>query len=319
MVNKQIMKRIILYLAISLFVVPAKAQHITYADFMKLVKIEQWSELNNTVNAKGYKFAGSQKYNENTDSAFLKAVWCKNCTYNFITERYTWNNGVLPCLLIVYNYKANTQYNVILTGKPAFTTFVNTAKANGFKFIGDGMFSDCISVWYKRINNQKNYEEWFRFNEMTDKYELYYWIEPSPQNNPSTSSSSTTTSSAEQNRKNSSTNVSIYQEPIEIEPSFPGGQTALLNWLSSQVHYPPEAEKKGIQGKSVVSYVVETDGSISNVQIVNSVSPEIDAEAVRVVKSMPKWTPGYQNGTPVRIKYNLPINFTLEDKGEKSE
>lgn len=99
---------------------------------------------------------------------------------------------------------------------------------------------------------------------------------------------------------------------VEQQPQFPGGQSALLSWLSQNIHYPPVAEENGIQGRVVVSFVVEPDGSISNVQVVRGVDPSLDKEAVRVTKQMPKWQPGKQNGQAVRVKYNLPVTFKLQ-------
>ena len=99
---------------------------------------------------------------------------------------------------------------------------------------------------------------------------------------------------------------------VEQQPSFPGGQTALLQWLQQNIHYPPVAEENGIQGRVVVSFVVEPDGSITNVQVVRGVDPSLDKEAVRVTKAMPKWQPGKQNGQAVRVKYNLPVKFRLQ-------
>ena len=99
---------------------------------------------------------------------------------------------------------------------------------------------------------------------------------------------------------------------MEQPPSFPGGNAALMSWLSSNIHYPPVAEENGIQGRVVVSFVVEPDGSITNVQVVRGVDPSLDKEAVRVTKAMPKWQPGKQNGQAVRVKYNLPVTFKLQ-------
>jgi protein TonB len=99
---------------------------------------------------------------------------------------------------------------------------------------------------------------------------------------------------------------------VEQQPSFPGGNAALMSWLSSNIHYPPVAEENGIQGRVVVSFVVEPDGSISNVQVVRGVDPSLDKEAIRVTKAMPKWIPGKQNGQAVRVKYNLPVTFKLQ-------
>ena len=100
-------------------------------------------------------------------------------------------------------------------------------------------------------------------------------------------------------------------EIVEQMPSFPGGDAALMSFLSQNVHYPAVAEENGIQGRVVATFIVERDGSISDVRVVKSVDPSLDKEAVRVLKSMPKWTPGRQNGSPVRTKYTVPVTFRL--------
>ena len=100
---------------------------------------------------------------------------------------------------------------------------------------------------------------------------------------------------------------------VEVPPSFPGGQAALLSWLSSHIKYPPIAQENGVQGRVVVQFVVERDGSVSGVQVVRSVDPSLDREAARVVSSMPKWTPGKQNGSAVRVKYTVPVTFKLQN------
>jgi protein TonB len=98
---------------------------------------------------------------------------------------------------------------------------------------------------------------------------------------------------------------------VEQMPSFPGGQGALMNYLNSNIKYPVIAEENGIQGRVVVQFVVGKDGSISNVHVVKSVDPSLDKEAVRVVKNMPKWIPGKQNGQSVTVRYTLPVTFRL--------
>ncbi len=100
-------------------------------------------------------------------------------------------------------------------------------------------------------------------------------------------------------------------EVVEQMPSFPGGLNALMNYLSTNIVYPEEAWKKGEEGRVVASFIVETDGSISNVSISRSVSPLLDAEAVRVITAMPKWIPGKNNGKTVRVKFNVPISFKI--------
>lgn len=99
---------------------------------------------------------------------------------------------------------------------------------------------------------------------------------------------------------------------VEEQPSFPGGQGALMAWLRDNIKYPVVAAENGIQGKVIVQFVVGKNGSISNVKVLRSVDPSLDREAVRVVSSMPNWTPGKQNGTSVNVRYTLPVTFKLQ-------
>jgi len=99
--------------------------------------------------------------------------------------------------------------------------------------------------------------------------------------------------------------------PYENMPEYPGGEKALLEYISRNVHYPFEAMKSGIQGKVLVRFVVQKNGETSRAEIVKSVSPELDNEAVRVVKTLAKWKPGMQDGEPVSVWYTLPISFKL--------
>lgn len=98
---------------------------------------------------------------------------------------------------------------------------------------------------------------------------------------------------------------------VEQPPSFPGGQAALMSYLSKNVKYPEEALKDNVQGRVIVGFIVEKDGSVSNAKIIRGVDSALDKEAIRIVMSMPKWTPGRQNGRNVRTKYNVPVNFKL--------
>ncbi|ADB40398.1 TonB family protein [Spirosoma linguale] len=98
----------------------------------------------------------------------------------------------------------------------------------------------------------------------------------------------------------------------EQQPEFPGGMSGLGQFLSSNLRYPPKAQKANVEGQVAVSFVVCTDGTLCDYEILKSVNPDLDREAVRVVKKMNGlWKPGYQRGEKVRVKYNLPINFTL--------
>ena len=101
-------------------------------------------------------------------------------------------------------------------------------------------------------------------------------------------------------------------EVVEQMPSFPGGDVALMQYLSKNIKYPPVAEEMGIQGRVICTFVVERDGSVSDIRIARSVDPSLDKEAIRVVSGMPKWIPGRQNGQSVRVKYTLPVTFRLQ-------
>ena len=99
---------------------------------------------------------------------------------------------------------------------------------------------------------------------------------------------------------------------VEQMPSFPGGLTALMNYLRTNTRYPAAAQKAGIEGRVIVFFIVEPNGSVSNVEIVRSVDTDLDQEALRVVRQMPKWKPGKQDGSTVRVKFDLPIKFMLK-------
>ena len=99
---------------------------------------------------------------------------------------------------------------------------------------------------------------------------------------------------------------------VEEMPQFPGGPTEIFKFLRETLKYPEKAEKAHTEGRVIVTFIVEKDGSISNAKITKSVSEELDAEALRVVNAMPRWTPGRQNGKVVRVKYNIPIAFRLK-------
>ena len=99
---------------------------------------------------------------------------------------------------------------------------------------------------------------------------------------------------------------------VDEMPEYPGGVAALRDFLSHTVKYPQDAIKKGIQGKVYVNFVVEKDGSVGAVKIAKGVSPELDAEAIRVVKLLTNWKPGKQKGDVVRVSYTVPIKFALQ-------
>ena len=98
-------------------------------------------------------------------------------------------------------------------------------------------------------------------------------------------------------------------DTVEQMPEFPGGMPAMIEFLQTNLKYPSDAKKQNVGGRVLVMFVVETDGTISNVRVAKKVFPSLDAEAVRVVKAMPKWNPGKEKGKPVRVNFSLPIVF----------
>jgi periplasmic protein TonB len=99
---------------------------------------------------------------------------------------------------------------------------------------------------------------------------------------------------------------------VEEQPGYPGGDEARIKFLQENIKYPEEAKELGVQGKVFVTFVVEVDGSITDVRVLRGIGAGCDEEAIRVVRSMPRWVPGKQRGQPVRVQFNLPIKFTLQ-------
>jgi len=98
---------------------------------------------------------------------------------------------------------------------------------------------------------------------------------------------------------------------VEEMPEFPGGMDKLLEYLGKNIKYPTIAQEQGIQGRSIIEFVVNKDGSIVDPKVIRSLHPKCDEEAMRVIKGMPKWKPGKQRGKPVRVKYTVPVQFKL--------
>jgi TonB family protein len=97
----------------------------------------------------------------------------------------------------------------------------------------------------------------------------------------------------------------------EIRPQFPDGDAALFKYLYDELRYPNDAKKAGITGKVIVTFVIQKDGTVEDVKVVRGISPSCDAEAIRIVRQMPTWSPGSLDGKPVNVKYTLPITFKL--------
>ena len=117
------------------------------------------------------------------------------------------------------------------------------------------------------------------------------------------------TTAMAQNKKTSNDKVF---EKVEDMPEFPGGEQAMMDFVSKNVVYPQEAQEKGISGRVFVSFIVEKDGSVNEVKVMRGIGGGCDDEAVRVIKAMPKWKPGKMKGKPVRVSYMMPITFKLQ-------
>lgn len=98
---------------------------------------------------------------------------------------------------------------------------------------------------------------------------------------------------------------------VEEMPEFPGGESALREYIAHAVDYPDIAQKNGIQGRVYVTFIVSKDGSVTDARIVRGVDPSLDQEALRVLNSLPRWKPGYQRGEAVDVNFTVPINFAL--------
>ena len=107
-------------------------------------------------------------------------------------------------------------------------------------------------------------------------------------------------------------------ESVEQMPEFPGGIAAMMRYLSENIKYPPEAAKNNIEGRVVLQFVIDETGQVGDIQVARPVSEELDAEAVRVVKSMPKFEPGRIKGEPVAVWYTLPVAFKLQSKPQQA-
>ena len=104
----------------------------------------------------------------------------------------------------------------------------------------------------------------------------------------------------------------LVYDMVEVMPEFPGGVRAMLDFIKKNIQYPEIARKNGIQGRVIVGVVVDKNGSVTNLTILKSIDPYLDKEAIRVISSMPKWTPGVQNGKKVRVKFTVPVSFRLQ-------
>ncbi len=106
---------------------------------------------------------------------------------------------------------------------------------------------------------------------------------------------------------------------VEEMPGFPGGEVKLMEFIAKNINYPKEAIEKGIEGRVFVGFIIDVDGSVTDVKLLRGIGCGCDEEAIRVVKSLPKWRPAKQNGVLIRVPFQLPVNFKLEDKMDKEK
>ena len=106
---------------------------------------------------------------------------------------------------------------------------------------------------------------------------------------------------------------------VEEMPGFPGGEVKLMEFIAKSINYPKEAIEKGIEGRVFVGFIIDVDGSVTDVKLLRGIGCGCDEEAIRVVKSLPKWRPAKQNGVLIRVPFQLPVNFKLEDKMDKEK
>lgn len=116
------------------------------------------------------------------------------------------------------------------------------------------------------------------------------------------------------NGTESTTTTKPILDIVSTEAKFPGGNSLINKFIANNIKYPSKAIDEGIEGKVTLSFVIEKDGSIGNVKVINSVHTELDREAIRVIKSMPKWEPATANDKPIRSLYTIPINFKLSNQ-----
>ena len=156
---------------------------------------------------------------------------------------------------------------------------------------------------FKNTQKEKNYTVMYNIYGKLVTYHMSATNYPHELMTPTTPVSSQTPSTV-----TTQSSSDVYEDVVEQAPTFNGDLKA---FLAQNVKYPKKAMENGVQGRVMVQFIVETNGSISNVKVVRSVDPELDAEALRVVKKMPKWTPGMQKGKAVRVRFTLPISFRL--------
>jgi TonB family protein len=152
-----------------------------------------------------------------------------------------------------------------------------------------------------------------RFNLIPFMFILFFAFSSLAQNADSITNSQTVQDSLVFVKSNEKKNNAPILTIVEQMPSYPGGEEAMYEFLGKNIKYPQYAKENDITGTVIVTYVIEQDGSITDVRTLKDIGGGCGEEAVRVIKCMPKWIPGKQGGAPVRVQFNLPIRYTLDD------
>lgn len=227
----------------------------------------------------------------------------------FFFEKY-WKYGLAAVVVLLCIY---------------FCSNWNSSSLNSENDVLDTLFVDSVAVDTVVPEVTKITPQAIKKNERTENKIVKEEVKSKQEEQIQSTSQSPTrpdNGGVQQNQNNvGSYNVEARPEPVktgtvfdvvEEMPSFPGGDSGLMAYLSQTIKYPVAAEENGIQGRVIVTFVVERDGSITDVKVAKSVDPSLDKEAVRVIKSMPLWKPGKQDGSAVRVKYTVPITFRLQ-------
>ena len=267
------------------------------ADILKLVDYR--GEAGDILNKIGYKYVGNYG---NAQTRTATDTWSRNCIASKSGQVRQFQNGTSSIVCVHMRMMDWPSLTIEVFNVNARNLIVKELKAKSF--VEQKGSNDNQKTFIRKdgedevtADMEKSPKGWkFRICPIELGLEEYE------------SSSSRVENNNGSPKVNDSGSTKIY-EVVEYQPSFPGGQQNLMVWLSNHITYPDEALIKKIQGRVVVSLIVETDGSISNVNVIQGVDPLLDAEAKRVVSAMPKWNPGYHKGEAVRVRYNIPITF----------
>ena len=270
------------------------SQSLTFSDFMHITSIENLSELNDYLSTKGYKYAGSNSQNGKT-----MAYWTKNITYSDIhfdgTLSWDSDNNTQYGVLEIDKRSNNDNriFSYYFPSKNTYNSILKFAKQNGYHFVSDGLDEDDIFKVFAKNKSNLDYIENLVFYERKNHDYFIQYYKTHKKGEPKLDGQG------------------VYKSTTTM-PSFPGGNGAIMNYINKHLQYPQTAKSNNIQGDVVVQFIVEKDGSVGEVKVITHIHPDLDEEAIRVCKSLPRFSPGKnENGDPVRVLYTIPVSFKL--------